>query len=264
MNTETQDYYDKFSSHLLKSSYIDVNRRMQGIRQFLSESISPSTKSILEIGCGIGANAYYIAKRIAPKAKIMGVDISRKNIELATILFDHNNINFQCLDVTQDSISDSKFSAVILPDVYEHIPKNRRTILHAKIKALLSENGKVFITVPTPSAQETARKAGNVLQIIDEPVTLDDLLRFAQEIDGTLTYYSLVSVGSTNNYAYAIIEKDAGEIRPLQKIDRIAIKRAERQTFHRRKFKKTAKKIRRCILKFYVKAKLKKHNISIE
>jgi len=263
MNTKTQDYYDKFSSHLLKS-FIGLNRRTQGIRQFLSESISPYTKSILEIGCGIGANAYYIAKRIAPKAKIMGVDVSRKNIELAMILFDHKNIKFQCLDVTQDSISDSKFSAIILPDVYEHIPRNRRSILHAKIKALLSENGKVFITVPTPSAQETARKAGNVLQIIDEPVTLDDLLRFAQEIDGTLTYYSLVSVGFTNNYAYIIIEKDLGETKPLQKIDCVAIKRAERQSYHRRKFKKIVKKNRERFLKFYVKAKLKKHNISIE
>ncbi|MCK4789481.1 MAG: class I SAM-dependent methyltransferase [Desulfobacteraceae bacterium] len=262
MNTKTQDYYDKFSSHLLKS-FIGLNRRTQGVRQFLSESISPYTKSILEIGCGIGANVHYIARRIAPHAKIMGVDISRKNIEIAKILFDRKNITFQCFDVTKESISDSKFSAIILPDVYEHIPRNRRFILHAKIKALLSENGKVFITVPTPSANETARKAGN-LQIIDEPVTLDDLLRFAQDIDGTLTYYSLVSVGYTNNYAYIIIEKDLGGNRRLKKTDCVAIKRADRQPFCRRKFKKIVKKNRERFLKFYVKAKLKKHNISIE
>lgn len=257
MDSKVQQYYDIFSSHLLKS-YIRGDRRTICLRVFLRGAISRCTDSILEIGCGVGANAIYIARRIAPFARILAIDISRKNIELAKLLFEHKNVTFDCLDATESDIARSRFSVIVMPDVYEHIPVHKRPALHSRIANLLAENGKVIITLPYPLAQDAARREGKNLQIIDEPVLLEDLLKFADDIQGTLTYYALVSADYTNEYVHAIIEKGIGFPSAMESPDRLAIKRAPRRSSYLRYLMKLKRKVLAHFRKRYVNARLKR------
>jgi hypothetical protein len=107
-----------------------------------------------------------------------------------------------------------KYQVIILPDVYEHIPKMHRETLHAKLSNLLSEDGKIVITIPSPGNQHSLYEKGPGLQIVDKIVTLEDLVKLANDVGGTLTYFNTISVWETNDYIHAMIEKDVSRLGP--------------------------------------------------
>ncbi|MGM0601055.1 MAG: class I SAM-dependent methyltransferase [Candidatus Rifleibacteriota bacterium] len=52
---------------------------------------------VLEVGCGLGTNAYFLAEQ---GYKVTAIDISEKAIDLASKKFVHGNLKFLCNDFT--------------------------------------------------------------------------------------------------------------------------------------------------------------------
>lgn len=105
---------------------------------FFLNNISESD-TVLDIGCGNG----FLACAVSRKAKkVIGIDISKKNIEFAKKRFSKNNIEYLIGDATAYSFN-QKFDIIILSNVLEHI-KNRIEFLQ-KIKSLAP---KILIRVP--------------------------------------------------------------------------------------------------------------------
>jgi len=74
---------------------------------------------ILDIGCGNGR----LASELATIAKkVVGIDISQKNIDVANKKFKKPNIKFIAGDVTKYSFNE-KFDYIVLSNVLEHIDK---------------------------------------------------------------------------------------------------------------------------------------------
>lgn len=221
MTNSVKDYYDKFSPRFI-NDLVAGNARVKQQLRFFAEAIPSSTARILVIGCGSGEGAYSIAKSIARNAKVVALDISSENITMAKALFRHDNITYLELDVLSGGI-EGKWDVIVLPDVYEHIPLAGRRSLHEKINDLLDDRGKVILTVPSPAHQDCLRRKGEGLQIIDEDVTLEDLVCMAGEVVAELTYFVYVSVWNSNDYIHAILERNTA-MRPIGPEDCVPVK----------------------------------------
>jgi SAM-dependent methyltransferase len=220
--SQVEEFYDGFSSHFVEDIAVR-NERIALQLSFAANAIPSSVESILVIGFGSGEGAFFIATKIAPIATVTAFDISAENLKMARALFSHPRIAYRQLDVTAEPI-EGQWDVVVLPDVYEHIPKESRVVLHSKIRQGLAPHGRVVITIPSPGKQESLRQSGRGLQIVDETVTLDDLLRLSEDVNGSLTYFNMVSIWETNDYIHAVIERGADFVRPIGKADMVPLK----------------------------------------
>lgn len=221
--SEVRDFYDAFSAQLLHD-YLVPNRRVLAQFDFLRDAIPRTARAILVIGCGNGHLAHFLATRVARRARILGVDISPQNISVAEHLFSHPRISYRCLDVVNEPLSGA-WDVIVLPDVYEHIPAGQRSRLHEKLRPLLAENCRVLLTLPSLLHQALLRERGSGLQIVDEDVTLADLVRMGDEIDATLVHYTLISVWGVHDYAHVGFERGRTRETPIGAADQLRIHR---------------------------------------
>ncbi|MEM9828708.1 MAG: class I SAM-dependent methyltransferase [Planctomycetota bacterium] len=90
--------------------------RRRIIHQVLRELIDPGQQSVLEIGCGTGANSAALARHF----DVRGVDISGHAIDLAKASFPE--VSFRCYrDLDQIDAWIGQASAILMLDVWEHI-----------------------------------------------------------------------------------------------------------------------------------------------
>lgn len=221
MSKEIETFYDEFSRHFI-DDIVGRNERVQRQLQFFSRSISKETRSILVLGFGSGEGANFIATKVATECRLLGVDISSENCKLAQALFAHPRIEYRKADILNDTI-EGKWEVIVLPDVYEHIPRQSHQALHARFSELLTERGRILLTLPSIGKQESLRASGG-LQIVDETITLEDLGAMARAVGGVLTYFNMISVWETNDYTHAVIERGADRVHEISNFDRILIK----------------------------------------
>jgi len=112
--------------------------RLMNYHKFFVDNINPGD-IVLDIGCGNGFLTYDVAKKAK---KVLGIDISRKNIDIAQKNYNRANLRFIVGDATQHDFR-KKFDVIILSNVLEHI-ENRIEFLK-KIKNLAP---KILIRMP--------------------------------------------------------------------------------------------------------------------
>jgi SAM-dependent methyltransferase len=216
-----ESFYDEFSAQFVRD-VVHGNERVRRQRRLLASAIHPTTREILVIGFGSGEIARSVAE-IVPAARVTAVDISGRNLAMATALFAHPRVSYRKLDVTRERL-EGAYDVVVFPDVYEHIPADAREELHAQLDRILSPRGRILLTLPSPAHQEALRRRGHGLQVVDETVTLEDLMALARDVHGAVTYFNSISVWHTNDYLHAIVERGAEEERPIEAADRIPLK----------------------------------------
>ncbi len=221
MSGEVERFYNEFAPRLV-GDLVKGNPRVRRQFELLRSAVPPGVTHVLVIGFGSGQVAHYLAQ-LATGARVRGVDVSSENVRIAKALFAHPRVSFEQLDVTRQALGGS-YDLVVLPDVYEHIPVAARAVLHAELARSLNPNGRVILTLPSPGHQEALREQGHGLQVVDETVTLSDLVRLASDVGGELTYFNSISIWKTNDYLHAVIERGAGRERPLAASDRLPIK----------------------------------------
>lgn len=221
MSKEIETFYDEFSRRFI-DDIVGRNERLQRQLEFFSRSIPKETRSVLVLGFGSGEGASFIAARVAEDCRVLGLDISAENLKLAQTLFAHPRIEYRKADILSESIAGT-WDVIVLPDVFEHIAREAHTLLQARFSELLTERGRILLTLPSIGKQEALRASGG-LQIIDETITLADLETMAKAVGGVVTYFSMISVWETNDYAHAVIERGADRISEIGATDRIPIK----------------------------------------
>lgn len=221
MNDSIERFYDEFSRHFV-DDVASRNERVQQQLAFLRRSIPKDTRSALVVGFGSGESAYFIASRVAKRSHVLGVDISAENLKLAQALFPHQRIEYRKANILTDTI-EGQWDVVVLPDVYEHIPRGSHRALHSILGRLLTDRGRILLTLPSAGKQAALRTSGG-LQAVDETITLEDLLIMSREVRGVLTFFSTISVWETNDYVHAMIERGAERVLPISDFDKVAIK----------------------------------------
>jgi 2-polyprenyl-3-methyl-5-hydroxy-6-metoxy-1,4-benzoquinol methylase len=204
-SSEVKDFYNRFAGEVLLEDFHRLNLRQDAVRRLCKEFVPPGAR-VLEVGCGVGINAKYI-QRIA--SRVVGVDISDRNIEIAKEYAGSPRAEFRVLDILEraDELDPlGPFDVVVLPDVIEHVPKNRYPGLFAAIERLLSRPGRILLTYPSPEYQEylKANEPSN-LQVVDETVELEDILRHTSL---ELVHFSYKHVWNRNQYVHVVLTSD--------------------------------------------------------
>jgi len=223
MNARAADFYDAFAQHRFVRDYVAGNLRVTRQLEFFSNAIPLDTERILIIGCGSGESAYYIARRVARRARILGIDISPKAIEFARRVFPHARIEYCLMDVLAEPLN-GQWDVILLPDVYEHIPFESRPTFHQMLRIALDEDGRILVTLPSPGQQEYLKSRGEGLQVIDEIVTIQDLTQLSNDVTGTLTYFNFISVWYSNDYIHAGIERNPKSMQALDAVNRSGVR----------------------------------------
>jgi SAM-dependent methyltransferase len=198
-----KNYYDERIDEKIRD-FTDFNPRIEAAVQALAEWAPAKPKRVLEIGCGIGATSWRMA-RAWPDAHVTGADVSPASIEVARTCFRRDNLDYCEGLVTQDTFSE-KFDLVVLMDVYEHIVKGDRPALHAALRSFLADEARVVLSFPTPACLHYAAAHNpSGLQPVDEDINLDDVMTFAERTDTNVLYYRELGIWRYGDYAHLVL-----------------------------------------------------------
>lgn len=107
--------FDDFNSELkplILSPEDEANRYYIQLYQYVSSSTDLKGKKVLEVGCGRGAGAFFLAKTFSPE-EIKGVDLSSENITVANKLYQHHNLSYLQGDSENLPFADNSFDVII-------------------------------------------------------------------------------------------------------------------------------------------------------
>ncbi len=214
MKEGVKAFYDQFSRRLL-ADYVHGNPRIEAAIEHCLRWIPTDAKRILDLGCGIGWSTWEI-KRNHPGVFILGADLSSEAIQLAQKLFDGTQLAFATHDITEGlSLLEPSFDAIVMLDLYEHIPKPLRGKVHQVLDKALGSDGIVILTYPSLSHQQFLRtRQPHGLQPIDEDVTIEDVSKLAYDINGLVIHCDCVSIWHPSDYVHAVIKRASD---PVQK-----------------------------------------------
>lgn len=103
---------------------------------------------ICDFGCGSGASTMILARRF-PRARIVGVDLSQRLLELARArraFYQAANVEFVCSpDGNRPPPDIGEFDYVILSGVFEHLLPGERRELMPRVWELLRPGGLLFV-----------------------------------------------------------------------------------------------------------------------
>ncbi len=197
-------FYDNFVNYQKESK---VNDRIYSLYNRAKRHGLNNHSNVLELGSGIGVMTYLIAKSVK-KGIIETVDISSKSVEFARKRISNKNIRFNVDDIVNYKPELKSIDFITLFDVIEHIPKEKHLELFKNISSYIGEDTLLLINIPNPEYIEYDQKYHpEVLQIIDQPVHLDFLVRNLENNDLTISYFQKYSIWVENDYVFYIIEK---------------------------------------------------------
>lgn len=198
-----EKYYDERVDGKL-DDFTHCNPRIEAAIETLAEWAPASPRRVLEIGCGIGATAWRMA-RAWPRAEVIGSDISPLSIDVARACFRLPNLSYHA-GLVEEAAFGGRFDLIVLMDVYEHVAQRERTRLHAAIRSLLADEARIVFSIPTPLLQQTTRASRpELLQPVDEDVTMADIVRLAADTDTHVLYFRDVGIWRYGDYAHFVL-----------------------------------------------------------
>lgn len=111
-----------------------------------------SPSSVMDIGCGDGRFLRELRKASA-NINLCGVDISEQAVAYAKAFNMMKNIDFKCLDITQENELTKCSSCVTLIDTLEHIPFVVLDKFVSSVHNILKKDGFLVVTVPSKNVK---------------------------------------------------------------------------------------------------------------
>lgn len=148
----TKEYYLKTclgSEEFSKTKGTSLHPRLTKLVDSLD--LKP-TMSVLDIGCGRGDIAMYVARKTK---YVVGVDYAKAAITLAQKTKKHFPLSlqkkaiFSQMDIKKLEFNDNSFDLVIAIDVFEHLYKEELEVALREIKRVLKPGGILFVHTGT-------------------------------------------------------------------------------------------------------------------
>jgi cyclopropane fatty-acyl-phospholipid synthase-like methyltransferase len=155
---------------------------------------------ILDIGCGYGRDATYLARNI--NCRVLGIDNSGEAIEMATkgLAADlASRVRFQCCDFRQ--IPEGKFGIVFASNFYHLFKMEERQALINSIKERLKPGGTLFLSTLSSNDPE---HFGKGKPVEDEPNSFHDqrYLHFCtrEELETDFSFLTIKKLSENEYY----------------------------------------------------------------
>lgn len=100
--------------------------------------------SVVDVGCGDGRLVKELANRL-DDINVHGIDYSERAITLAQAL--NPTLRYTVHDILTETLEET-YDAITLVEVFEHIPIEDTKKFVTQLAALLSDGGRIFLTVP--------------------------------------------------------------------------------------------------------------------
>lgn len=133
------EIYDYFARRESLATHQEERR----LREMISSYIPKKSEIILDVGSG---GAWLASKFVDKKRKVISMDISQKNIELALQKVDHPNHFGLIADALHLPIIDNQLDCIVASEVIEHVTDPK--IFVEKLFTVLKPGGKLIITTP--------------------------------------------------------------------------------------------------------------------
>jgi SAM-dependent methyltransferase len=200
---EVRSYYDEHVIGKIRG-FIEVNPRVERAWLTIEQWAPNNPQRILEVGCGIGDISWRMSHRWL-ESEVVGLDVSRKSLEIAQKLFTSPRLSFLEGPLTKGRII-GKFDLIVLMDVYEHIAVADRSVLHEALRELRSDEGRIVLSFPTPHHQAWLRKhKPDGIQPVDEDIHGATILKLASDTETEVLLYQEVNVWHEGDYAHAVL-----------------------------------------------------------
>ncbi|MBM4447128.1 MAG: class I SAM-dependent methyltransferase [Chloroflexi bacterium] len=166
------------------------------------QGIKPSYKAIdiLDLGCGYGRDAIYLARNI--KCDVFGIDNSREAIEMARkALADdlESRVRFECCDFRQ--MDDGKFEIIFASNLYQLLKMEERNALRDIIEKKLKPGGMLFLsTFSTGDPEHFGR--GKRIENEDNSFEDERFLHFCtrEELEGDFSFLTVKEIFEHEHY----------------------------------------------------------------
>ncbi len=125
--------------------YLEMKERLKFQQQFINKYFEKE-HTVLDIGCGFGRQAAWLAKN---GFRVMGIDSSPVFITLAKQIFHQRGYEGTFFIGSLEHLAPvSKFKQVLLLDVLEHIPPSSRESSVKRMGEMMETNGLLIISLP--------------------------------------------------------------------------------------------------------------------
>lgn len=109
----------------------------------------PGGSDVLELGCGGGGPA---TQRLAERNRLVGVDISTRQIELARERVP--TATFLCADATELDLEAASFDAIVSLYMFGHVPRAEQASVVGSMAFWLRVGGYLLATMGTANADD--------------------------------------------------------------------------------------------------------------
>jgi len=119
-----------------------------------------SKGAFLDIGAGDGRLSLLLLRRFSVRGTAIEVQVNRKAWQPILDRYGHFELHEGLLQNVMDQLAGKQiFDFILLSEVFEHIPPNDVEPFLQRLRALLSPQGKIFLTTPNSVAQGPAEKS---------------------------------------------------------------------------------------------------------
>lgn len=128
---------------------------------------------VLDLGCGTGLELkeYFT---INPTAKVIGIDLSRKMLDVLNKKFPDKDINLICGSYFDIDFGENKFDAVVSVESLHHFISEDKISLYKKVYSALKDKKRFVITDYYASSEEEEVKNFDELKLIKDNQGITD------------------------------------------------------------------------------------------
>lgn len=115
---------------------------LSDIRKKIVQQIDANYKTVLDVATGTGSLAIELSNSAA---KVVGIDLSSKMLEVAEKKRKNNNLTFLQMDASKTNFKDEEFDIVTISLGLHDMPPDVRSLVLNEIKRVLKKDGKLYI-----------------------------------------------------------------------------------------------------------------------
>lgn len=119
------------------------------VKEHLSVADDLASKKVLEIACGRGGFACWLASQQSPSGELVAADFSSTAVRKGKLFSAEqglNRIRWEVMDIEAIAHENESFDTVISCETIEHVPNPQKAL--RELSRILRPGGKLFLTTP--------------------------------------------------------------------------------------------------------------------